>query len=714
MSPTYAIGLRGLLAASLLGVAVARPSHARGALVKRQDELLDEYDFIVVGAGTAGLTVADRLSEEGKFTVLCIEYGYLDSSTAITTVGPGPRENTLPSGSRYYNITSVPQPGLADQPKAAMAGAVVGGSSAVNGMFFDRGSAEDYDSWVSSAGEWSADFADEWGWENILPYFKKSVTFHPPSAEVADEYGITYDVEGAYGGVTPIHSSYAPYQWSVSKYIWDGFKTVEGVEFPVEGADGHAVGVFWCPNSIDPSTRTRSYSKIGHYDTEGGPAYRQNFHLLTGHRVTQVTLEEAEDGVWDATGVLFTPRDGNMPKKGAWKVKARKEVIVSAGALHSPQVLERSGIGAADILEAANVSVKVKLPGVGSNFQDHPNYPISFRWQKDVGPTPENMNSNEEFMAQAQELWAANKTGPLAAYVNTAAFLPLSVLTPDYASIVDEILAQKPEDLLPEGLDPTIYAGYGEHLKVLAALYNSTGAAVLEVPFSGRSTFSIVNLKELSRGSVHISPEDDGIDEFGRGNVEPVVDYRALSNPIDNRINAIFVSFMRQFLSSEAMVEALDPVEVSPGLEEYPDGSEELDGWLRRVLNPSTGHPVGTCSLGPIELAGVVGPDLTVYGTRKLSVADNSIMPVIPGTHTSSTAYAIGEKAADLVKRRAGWSEAGEGAPEADKPTVEAPEVEVPEEVPAVEIEVPEEGSEAKIEVPKDAPEVDLEIPAQP
>ena len=102
-----------------------------------------------------------------------------------------------------------------------MAGAVVGGSSAVNGMFFDRGSAEDYDSWVSAAGEWADDFEGEWGWENSLPYFKKSVTFHPPSGEMESEYGMTADVEAAYGGETPIHSSYAPYQWGVQREFQD-------------------------------------------------------------------------------------------------------------------------------------------------------------------------------------------------------------------------------------------------------------------------------------------------------------------------------------------------------------------------------------------------------------------------------------------------------------------------------------------------------------
>lgn len=218
------------------------------------------------------------------------------------------------------------------------------------------------------------------------------------------------------------------------------------------------------------------------------------------------------------------------------------------------------------------------------------------------------------------------------------------MLTEDYLSIVDAIAAQKAEDHLPEGLDPTLYAGYQQQLRILAQTYNSTGTAVLELPFSGRSSFSLVNLHELSRGSVHISPDDDGTSDTGRGDVEPVVDYRALVNPVDNQVNAIMVAFVRRFFASEAMVDALAPVEVRPGLEEYPDGSDELDGWLRRTITPSTGHPVGTCSLGPLELGGVVGPDLTVYGTRKLSIADNSVMPLIPGTHTSSTAYAIGEK----------------------------------------------------------------------
>ncbi|KAL2111569.1 hypothetical protein VUR80DRAFT_9779 [Thermomyces stellatus] len=119
----------------------------------------------------------------------------------------------MPRATRYYNVTTVPQPGLNNRTRTVPAGCVVGGSSAVNGMIFDRGSAEDYDAWNLVAGEWQEEYAEEWSWDNLLPYFKKSVTFHPPDERMQEEYGITYDVEAAYGGDTPIHSSYAPFQW---------------------------------------------------------------------------------------------------------------------------------------------------------------------------------------------------------------------------------------------------------------------------------------------------------------------------------------------------------------------------------------------------------------------------------------------------------------------------------------------------------------------
>lgn len=149
-------------------------------------------------------------------TVLVVEYGYLDASYDITATGPDARLPFTPeyrAGTRMYNITSAPLEYLHGRGSPVATGSVVGGSSAVNGMFFDRGSAEDYDSWVWAAGEEHEEqYASEWGWDGIYPFFRKSVTFHPPDERMQSEYGMTYDLE-AWGGDTPVHASFAPFQW---------------------------------------------------------------------------------------------------------------------------------------------------------------------------------------------------------------------------------------------------------------------------------------------------------------------------------------------------------------------------------------------------------------------------------------------------------------------------------------------------------------------
>jgi choline dehydrogenase-like flavoprotein len=157
---------------------------------------------------------------------------------------------------------------------------------------------------------------------------------------------------------------------------WDAWKEMPGVLFPAEGASGNATGVFYSPNSINPANKTRSYSRTGHYDNPNGAASRPNFHLLPGNRVLQVILDRPNGTVdWEAQGVIITPRDGDLPSTPL-NVRARKEVILSAGSVHTPQILQRSGVGPREPLENAGVKVKVNLPGVGYNLQDHAWYHI--------------------------------------------------------------------------------------------------------------------------------------------------------------------------------------------------------------------------------------------------------------------------------------------------------------------------------------------------
>lgn len=139
---------------------------------------------------------------------------------AVTTPdrqAAGPDQYSV--ATRWYNDTTEPQVGLDGRRHTIRAGCTVGGSSAINGMLLDRGSAEDYDSWVLVAGDYKEDYAAEWGWKNFLPAFRKSVTFHPPTQEMQDTFGITYDVEAAYqsGGTPPVHSSYRPFHWPIQR-----------------------------------------------------------------------------------------------------------------------------------------------------------------------------------------------------------------------------------------------------------------------------------------------------------------------------------------------------------------------------------------------------------------------------------------------------------------------------------------------------------------
>jgi choline dehydrogenase-like flavoprotein len=263
-------------------------------------------------------------------------------------------------------------------------------------------------------------------------------------------------------------------------------------------------------------------------------------------------------------------------------------------------------------------------------------------------PNPNWLGRDANFTIMANQRWREHKDGPLAANVNAGAFLPIALFSNRTSDIVQSLLAQDPESHLPKPLHPTLLAGYKQQVQTMAKMLQSRDSAELEWLFSGRESFAMIMLKATSRGTVYLSPRDDGASQ---GHAEPVVDWRTFSNPLDGELTAEVLRFARWFMRSAAMVETFHPREVTPG--EAVQGQAEMVEWIRGRISPSNGHMVGTAKLGPRALGGVVGPTLLVHGVAGLSVADNSIMPLIPGTHTSSTAYAIGERAAEIILKRA-------------------------------------------------------------
>lgn len=216
-------------------------------------------------------------------------------------------------------------------------------------------------------------------------------------------------------------------------------------------------------------------------------------------------------------------------------------------------------------------------------------------------------------------------------------FLPLSVIAPDiFKDIADRYEVQDPSDFLPPGTDKAVVAGYQAQKKALAGAMRSRGSAVYNLFLRGSDQEgAVVYLHPLSRGTVTIDSKDPYF-------TEPVVDFRALSNPADLDVLVEFTRFTRRYFSETSMRE-YGPVELSPGANITTP--EEIIADLRNIMSPSTFHPVGTSAMMPRGLRGVVDEELLVYGVNGLSVVDASVMPDLPGAYTQQTTYAIAEKA---------------------------------------------------------------------
>jgi choline dehydrogenase-like flavoprotein len=247
------------------------------------------------------------------------------------------------------NMTTTPQPALDGRRSMLEAGYGVGGGSAVNGQLLNRGTAADYDAWEELGNP-------GWGWDGLFPYFRKSVTFHRPGQWLRDNFNVTWD-DKAYGGSGPVHASYPAWAWPQQLLQAKGW-TELGLKRTREGASGDATGIFWVPRTQDPQDETRSYSGNAHLL----PALaRGNTQLLSGFNVRRLAL--SDEGSIQADGVIIDQNDpaGVVPSVERL-ILARKEVILAAN-LYSCIILQRSGIGPRDILEAAGIEVVVDLPG---------------------------------------------------------------------------------------------------------------------------------------------------------------------------------------------------------------------------------------------------------------------------------------------------------------------------------------------------------------
>ncbi|CAA7265020.1 unnamed protein product [Cyclocybe aegerita] len=582
-------------------------------------QLAAAYDYIVVGGGQSGLVIANRLSEDTGRSVLIVEYGYINDN-------PGqldPSSATAYPPANMFNISSVPQPALGNRQQQILAASVVGGGSMINGMLFDRAAADDYNNWEKLGNP-------GWSWDGLLPYFKKATTLNPPRADLAAEFNITYDIDRAYGN-GPIYGTFPDFLWPGMKVQWNAWKDL-GIQINYEGAAGDAYGVYWTPSATDAQYR-RSYARTRYYEPV---STRQNLKLLVGHRVNEVLFNA------DKRAEAVTIQQRGTPNGATTiTVKATQEIILTAGWLHTPQILQRSGIGPRALLQQAGINVLVDLPGVGSNHQEHPYFFGQFSYQTDVTPNPSSLFADVQFRNWADQQWQQRK-GPRSIGVgNGLATVPLPDLSTRYQAIIDKAKAQNAATYLPRTYTPEQIQGFTAQRDVMLASFAKRDNGVVEIPFSGGAGNILVLMKPLSRGTVLLNTADRY--------AEPIVDFNANVNPVDVDIMADMLRFYRRWMQTPSMRQ-LSPAEQSPGAGVTSD--QQIGDYLTRTVGASIGHSCCTAAMQPQDQAGVVSPELTVYGVTGLSIGDISIMPLDPATHTCATVYAIAEKAADLIKAR--------------------------------------------------------------
>ncbi|KAJ7026127.1 aryl-alcohol oxidase-like protein, partial [Mycena alexandri] len=566
--------------------------------------------------GTAGLVVANRLTENPNFSVLVLEAG-VSNVGVLDSIIPSFVGNLLGPTIYEWNYTTVPQSGLNGRVLDYLRAHMLGGCSSHNGMFYTRGSAGDFDRYAKITGDAG------WSWSEILPYFLKNEKWSPP----ADHHDTSGEFNPAFHSTKGLTSVSLPgFAWPIFyDHVLQTTKELPD-EFPfnLDMNSGFPLGLGWLQSTVGDGMR--SSSATSYLASEF--IQRENLNVLIHAQVSQlvdaqnVTGEPFFDGVKFKQGISCPQQPPgilyNEIGTSEFTARAVKEIILSAGAVGTPNILMHSGIGDQAMLNALGIPTVLHLPGVGQNIQDQAS--ISTRWFVNTTQTIESITQNATRFNEAFEEWNRSHTGPFVEFGPThVAWLRL----PSSSSVFENHTDPSAGPQTPH-IELVFEAGAGLGPPGNASQH-FMGAGVAVVTPASRGTITINSS----------NPFDP-----------PVIDLGLLQNDFDIFALREGIKSAYRFFGAPVWQDII----IGPTQDLQNLTTDALDEFIRNTAAPPL-HLVGSAAMSARDAPdGVVNPDLLVKGLARLRVVDASVLPIVPSAHTQAATFALAERAADMIK----------------------------------------------------------------